>query len=379
MSRPDISILVHNLSANNVVRMYPIAKVLERRYTIEVAGFAGPGGVFAPYKDEFRYVTVPTPAFGSWRKGASEIRSLLRGKVIYAFKPNPLSLGIGLLESRSSGRPLVLDIEDFDLAFQYTRGFPLLLKNLLMFWDIQSFGYLWLADRFARRADRITVGSTFLQKRYGGTILPHGADTSAFDPGRFSAEEIRSRWHVDGSFNILFAGKVSDHKGVDAILRMVLRINNSAPAIPLRLIIVGGKNTDENIRALAAAGGAAFVHIPNQPHERMPELLTTADVVLLPQHRSRYTSAQIPGKLYEAMAMGRPVIASDVSDLSLILSGCGITGKDEADFPEISSLQQEITLVPPIHEKLSLDLVIKGDIQDDGFRSMRGIRSREEV
>ena len=65
-------------------------------------------------------------------------------------------------------------------------------------------------------------------------------------------------------------------------------------------------------------------HVPIQPHSRMPEILGAADLVVLPQQDRRYTRAQVPGKLFEAMAMGKAIVASAVSDLPLILDGCGV-------------------------------------------------------
>jgi glycosyltransferase involved in cell wall biosynthesis len=61
-----------------------------------------------------------------------------------------------------------------------------------------------------------------------------------------------------------------------------------------------------------------------QPFELMPELLATADIVVLPQTRREPKSlGYIPCKMYEAMAMGIPVISSDLCDIPEILEGCG--------------------------------------------------------
>ena len=52
--------------------------------------------------------------------------------------------------------------------------------------------------------------------------------------------------------------------------------------------------------------------------------LAIAHVVVLPQRVTHETMAQIPGKVFEAMAMARPIVATSVSDLPEILDGCGI-------------------------------------------------------
>ena len=55
----------------------------------------------------------------------------------------------------------------------------------------------------------------------------------------------------------------------------------------------------------------------------MPELLATADIVPLPQTPEPKSRGYIPAKIYEAMAMALPVIASDLCDIPTIVQGCG--------------------------------------------------------
>ena len=55
----------------------------------------------------------------------------------------------------------------------------------------------------------------------------------------------------------------------------------------------------------------------------MPEILKLADLVILPQRNTAIAEAQVPGKVFEAMAMAKPIIATTVSDLPEILDGCG--------------------------------------------------------
>ena len=54
----------------------------------------------------------------------------------------------------------------------------------------------------------------------------------------------------------------------------------------------------------------------------LPELLVAADVVAIPQLDREAASHQMPMKVYDAMAMARPIVASSVSDLPLVLEGC---------------------------------------------------------
>jgi len=61
-----------------------------------------------------------------------------------------------------------------------------------------------------------------------------------------------------------------------------------------------------------------------QPHALMPELLALSDMVVLPQRRTPIASAQVPAKVFEAMAMAKPIVATRMSDLPEILDNCGL-------------------------------------------------------
>jgi glycosyltransferase involved in cell wall biosynthesis len=53
----------------------------------------------------------------------------------------------------------------------------------------------------------------------------------------------------------------------------------------------------------------------------MVETLAAVDAVPVPQRQTTFAESQIPAKVLDAMAMGRPVVASRVGDLPEILDG----------------------------------------------------------
>lgn len=89
-------------------------------------------------------------------------------------------------------------------------------------------------------------------------------------------------------------------------------------------MIVGGRSEDPHVRQVLEGSAGRVIHVPAQPHTRMPEILCQADMVVLPQKATLYTRAQVPGKVYEAMAMAKAIVATAVSDLPLILGDAGL-------------------------------------------------------
>jgi glycosyltransferase involved in cell wall biosynthesis len=45
------------------------------------------------------------------------------------------------------------------------------------------------------------------------------------------------------------------------------------------------------------------------------------------RHLPQATVGQIPAKLFDAMAMAKPIVATDVNDFAGILDGCGLVVK----------------------------------------------------
>lgn len=316
-------------SSNSLVRLHPVAKVLQRRHDVTVAGFRSRAEVFAPYRDEFEYRTLrPRSMPGFVRQVASVARSV-QADLVYAFKPLSTSLWPGLALRRRLGVPLVLDIEDWELGV-YLDGAPVdLLKHLAH--AERANGMLWTAlnEKLAAGADQRTVVSRFLQRRFGGALLPHGPDAELFDPHRHDRVEALAQLGLADQQYVVFTGTPMRSKGLEEILLAIEQLGRR----DVRLLIVGSLAHDPGFgRALQKRFGHVLTLMGPRPHAEMPLFLRVATVVALPQRPGRKTSAQVPGKIYEAMAMGCTVVATAVSDLPEILDGCGrvIPTQDQA-------------------------------------------------
>ena len=324
-----IAVVCPNVSSNSLVRTYPIAKVLSRKHDVQVHGFAFGNGVFPPYRDSFEYDTVRArrnPAF--WLQVAALARRI-EGDVVYAFKPVPSSLWVGLLAARRLGVPLILDVEDWEAGWYWDRQLPDLLKHWAHVERPNALLWTWGSERLVGRCDQVFVVSRFLQRRFGGTLLRHGADTDDFDPGRWTSAKARAAVGLPEGRFAIFTGTPMRNKGLEDFLE-ALRLHGD-PTI--RLVIVGSFTHDPAYEALLRRDhGDAIVFVGPRPHDEMPLYLAAADWVVIPQRVSRETVAQVPGKVFEAMAMAKPILATRVGDLPEILEGCAELA--EPDSPE---------------------------------------------
>jgi glycosyltransferase involved in cell wall biosynthesis len=172
---------------------------------------------------------------------------------------------------------------------------------------------------FTDKATAITVSSNFLQKKYGGTIIPHARDTDIMKPDSVNVNEVRTRFGLHGKI-IMFLGTIRPHKGVEDLIAAVMRINRP----DVYCVIVGAEQNDVYVQQLVSHSNERIRFIPPQSFEKIPELLASADIIVIPQRDSLFSQAQLPAKLFDGMAMARPIVATAVSDIPSILDKCGV-------------------------------------------------------
>jgi glycosyltransferase involved in cell wall biosynthesis len=78
------------------------------------------------------------------------------------------------------------------------------------------------------------------------------------------------------------------------------------------LLLVGGGRDEEAVREAAQRAGVAVVMAGRVPQERVRDFYSLIDVFVLPRRRIRLTELVTPLKPLEAMALGIPVLASDI-------------------------------------------------------------------
>jgi glycosyltransferase involved in cell wall biosynthesis len=136
-------------------------------------------------------------------------------------------------------------------------------------------------------------------------VVPNGVDVERFDPARVEARSLGPGFHI------VFAGALAPWQGLDTLLRALVDV----PAVA---IIAGDGPARAELEALASALGlgtrARFLgHVAP---DDVPALLAGAQVCFV-GHTDRGNSGDTfrsPLKLYEYLAMGKPVISSAVPD-----------------------------------------------------------------
>jgi glycosyltransferase involved in cell wall biosynthesis len=316
-----ISVLAFDLSDNAVGRADLLARLLAPRWEVEVIGPRFGESVWRPALGgavAHRAVAVDGarryPRFARlWR----ELLAQADGDVLYASKPRPTSYGAALLARRRRRRPLLLDVDDWEVGFFRRGGAWGTLGRALNLANPNGLPWTWLMERLTGSADTITVASRFLQRRFGGTLIPHVRDTEAWDPARYDRLQARARLGVGAERVVMFLGTPRGHKGVDDLVEAVGVLGSG-----VRLVLVGVDPGAEAGRRWAARPWVQLVG--KIPFDEVPRYLMAADAVAVPQRATSDTVGQVPAKIFDAMALARPIVSTAVGMIPEILQDCGV-------------------------------------------------------
>lgn len=325
-----VSLVVSDLAGGGAVRAFLLGQVLQQLgYDVEVVGFVFHETLYVAPPDGMTVHAIRGCDYPAFLGAARTLLHTLTGDLLYAVKPKPTSFGLALLKRLRRHRPLLLDMDDWELswhggeAWRYTPSPRQLARDLLKPGGALRFPdhplYLRGMESLVGWADALTVDTTFLQQRFGGTYLPNGKDTELFDPQAYDPIASRQRYGLEHYRVLMFPGAPRPHKGLEDLLEALEQLNQP----DLRLVIVGGNPYDDYDDRLLERWGRWIIKLPKFAVNEMPAVLAAAHVVVVPQRDTAIAHAQFPLKLTDGMAMAKPILSTRVGDIPMIVGDTG--------------------------------------------------------
>lgn len=325
-----ISLIVSDLSEGGTLRAFLLAQILKSlNYKVEVAGFIYEKELYAIPPSGIDIISLAGANYPNFLASAQKLLNQIDGDIIYACKPKPRSFGVSLLHKFLKRRPLLLDIDDWELSWyspadlKYHPSLKQLYRDIFKTNGALRFPdhplYVQWMEKWVSKADAVTIDTQFLQDSFGGVYVPNGKDTNMFDPNKYNPHVSKERYNLTGYRVLMFPGATRPYKGVEDVLMALDKLNES----DLRLAIVGGSPYDNYDNQLIEKWGRWIIKLPRSPVETMPEILAAADVVVVPQRNNMTAVAQFPLKLTDGMAMGKPILSTKVGDIPSILDDTG--------------------------------------------------------
>lgn len=234
--------------------------------------------------------------------------------LIHAHTPFTLALP-ALNVARAQGLPFVYEKRNLWEESARARG------KLMGRWPFAQLSRM-IDRHVSRRADAVCTITEALKMhtmRMGIVedrviVVGNGVDTDAFHP-QVRPEDTRRELLQDGDFVIGFLGQFFKFEGLPLLVEAFAKLTEHYPMA--RLALVGYGEDKDRVENLVRELGIDAVcrRTGKVPHEKVRKYYAAMDVLVYPRLKSTLTEMISPLKPLEPMAMGKPVVASDVGGL----------------------------------------------------------------
>jgi len=152
-------------------------------------------------------------------------------------------------------------------------------------------------------------------------LLPSGVDTIMFCPGKRN-DEMLGAWGIQPENRvILFMGTIYRFSGLDRVIRGFSKLIAKHPNT--RLVIAGSGEDETRLKRMAADSGVAshIIFAGLLPYAVLPDLIRASDVCINPFELNGVTRKILPTKLFQYLACGKPVVATELPGTLPFLRG----------------------------------------------------------
>lgn len=181
------------------------------------------------------------------------------------------------------------------------------------------------------------------------TVAPNGVDTDHFSPSSLSTDgKIREELGIASVTTVFgYVGSIVDYEGLALLLAAFARaLSERGARLDACLLFVG--DGDERHRLLKVAEELNLLNrvyfVGRVPHEDVLAYYSAIDVVVIPRLPTPVTQTVSPIKPFEALALGIPLIASDVRPIAEAL-----THGNEAHLVEAGNISSLSAAILELH------------------------------
>lgn len=278
----------------------------------------------------------------SFERQANRILRNHRPSLIY----QRLSLGnyVGVQLARAFGIPLVIEYNGSEVWVQRHWGGALKLGALALRAEEACLRHAHLVVTISDVLRDELIERGVEPRRIA--CYPNCIEPEVFNPDRFSDDEIRALRRsysvAEDAKVITFIGTFGIWHGVDVFARAIVELVRGHRDLLERtkahfLLIGDGQKLPEVQKILSAARVDPFVTLTGLVPQHLAPLHLAASDVFVSPHVANADGSQFfgsPTKLFEYMAMARPIIASDLGQIGQIFAGSPLV----ADLSSGSSL-----------------------------------------
>ena len=331
------------LEAHPVQYHAPVYRALQGEFGIPVTAIYGSDIGVAGYRDREFGVSLAwdtdllagydarfvARANGCADGETDDVRARSAGELLRKLKPNAVMLvGYGsrfdraaVYEAWRTRLPLLFRAETTDHAVTRTTGRNWLRDSALRLLYRRFERVLYIGERSLHHYQRLGVPDHKL------IFSPYCVDTASFACDEASRANLRAEGRrelavTDSDLVLLFAGKISERKGPDVLLRAMRELPESLSSRMCVCFLGDGQLKDQMMELAAAAPVVRTRFLGFQNQTRLSRYYHAVDLLVLPSRWGETWGLVVN----EALHHGVPCVVSDVVGCAPDLIRAGVTG-----------------------------------------------------
>jgi len=253
---------------------------------------------------------------------------------------------LGLLIKRIKNAKLVLELNGL-FSEDWKSGKKLYVGIKKLYVGIKNIVWSYLEIFVAKKADAVIAvaqGIKDILIQRGGDrnkifVIPNGANVDMFRQINNSAaiNELRNHHSIsENDYIVAFIGNLAPHHGIEYLIKSAPLVLNVLPNT--KFLIVGDGAIKKELINLSERIGVSdeIIFTGRVSYEIVPLYINMADVCVAPFIRARNERIGLsPLKIYEYLACGKPVVASDIKGVGDLLrhsnAGIAVTPEDPVE------------------------------------------------
>lgn len=160
--------------------------------------------------------------------------------------------------------------------------------------------------------------------------IPNGVDLNYYNPAFDFHEWRKEKGFSNEDFILLYAGIIGHAQGLEVILQSAKNLSQEEK---IKFVFLGSGPKKEKLMTIKQEEKIQNVYFFNAvPKEKMPEVLNSIDASMIPLKRLELFKGAIPSKIFESLAMQKPIllgVEGEAKQLFIHEGKCGLSFEPE--------------------------------------------------